>query len=110
MSDTENKRPRGRPPLTPEQLAERKIEYNKRSNSHHKKTGYAAQRKYEKENPEQGKLRGKKRREIYNDIRVPILRENSDNIEKVSQQENKSIPELFILAFEEKYGITLKKD
>ncbi|MCL2255840.1 MAG: hypothetical protein FWC11_03160 [Firmicutes bacterium] len=101
--DIENqtkKRGRGRPQLTPEQKEQRRIKNNKRSSEHHKKTGYAAQKKYKDAHPE-----------TYNfyepAIRIDRVFENA--FIKLCENEEKSHSEIFIYAIEKVFDITLSK-
>jgi len=112
MSDNENKRPKGRPPLSPEEREQRRIERNKRSNARHKETGYAASKKYNEANKDAvldgARKRSKKMRDKYSDLGILILREKRDALEQVLKETGLSITDLFIGAVEEKYSIVLR--
>jgi|GEM_PF-1740046 len=112
MNDNQNKRPRGRPPLTPEQREESRIRNNKRTNQHHKNTGYASQKKYNESNKESvsegSRIRSKKVREKYCDLGILILREKRDELNRILEDTSLTITDLFINAVEEKYNISLR--
>ena len=86
-------RGRGRPvTLTPEEREQRRIERGKISNEHHKKTGYASQKKYGNES---------------HLIRIFVNEKFKTLIEELERKTGMSQPRIFLTAVEEKYGIRL---
>lgn len=101
MSD-EVKR-RGRPPHTPEEKSLRNEQRKKAANEWHKKTGYAAQKKYRETHPDKV---AKQRKQNYEPkIRIPL--EFRPNLDELLSKTGMTITELFVGAVEEKYAITL---
>ena len=103
MSDTKNqteKKGRGRPPLSPEEKELRRIEYNRRSNEHHKKTGYVAQKKYKGTHPE-----------VYDfyQPKVNIDKQYVDVLKSLVEKNQMTISEFFVDAVEKVYGVALSK-
>lgn len=101
MTD-EPKKKRGRPPLSPEAKAENYEERKKYTNEWHKKTGYAAQKKYRESHPFVYSERK------YHEARVHISREKRDILKELAKREKITISELFIIAVEEKYKVNLR--
>ena len=99
MAD-EIKKKRGRPPLSPEKKTERIIAKNQSTNAYHKKTGYAAQKKYKASHPEVYCAYEPK-------IRMPV--DKKDVVTQLTAQTGLTITQLFVTAVEEKYGVILHK-
>ena len=82
-------------------------------NDIHKKSGYAAQKKYKKNNPEKVReWRRKQKEREKGTIYEPKLRlaiEFKPVLEQLCQDTGKSINELCLSALEEKYDIVLRK-
>lgn len=93
--DSEKPKKRGRPPLPPEERERRRIERNKLSNEIHKKTGYAAQKKYKKNN--------------YDVLSILLPKESRHLLDEIVYRENTTISSLFLNAVEEKYSVKLSK-
>lgn len=95
-----------------------KEERLKRELARQKATGYAAQKKYRRNNPDvarstarksMGKSRNKVKgteMEVYS-ARVPIRMKYKSVLEDLLKEQNLTIAELFLSAVEEKYGVTL---
>lgn len=99
MPDKANKK---RVPLTPEELEARRIARNRSSAKSHKRSGYAAQKKYRATHKEE------KRRPFYAILlRVPA--ESKPVFERLSKDTGLTITELVICAIEEKYSIDLRR-
>ena len=89
---------RGRPPLSDEEREIRRIEHNRAASERHKKTNYAAQKKYREAHPEiyQGRFYEPK-------LRIPIC--NKDAFLKLADDNNISVTQLCLLSIKEKFGI-----
>ena len=96
----QTKKGRGRPPLSSAEKSQRKIENQEKASVAHKKTGYAAQKKYRGLNPEKYKRYA---------IGLVIAPEYQGNLEQLLSTTGLSRTELFINAVEEKYGVDLSK-
>ncbi|MGN1121582.1 MAG: hypothetical protein ACI4RV_04375 [Eubacteriales bacterium] len=99
MPDKANKK---RVPLTPEEREARRIAQNKMSVERHKRSGYAAQKKYRAAHPE------KYNQSYEAKVRVPL--EFKPIIERLTKETGLSITQLFISAVEEKYQVALHRD
>ena len=99
MNETENKRPRGRPPLSTEEKTERQKVYTMRSNESHKKSNYAASKKHRQLHPENY--------QVYYEPKVRIPKELRPVLKNLIAQTGLSITKLFVQAVEEKYGVVL---
>lgn len=95
----EEKKKRGRPPLSPEEKEKRRIVRNKSAADRHKKNGYVAQKKYRNSHPE------KYNQNYEPKIRIPL--EKKDVLTKLIGQTGLTITQLFVGAVEEKYGVNL---
>lgn len=97
---SEEKKKRGRPPLPPEVKAERVAQRNAYKSAYHKRTQYAAQKKYKATHPEvyRGKYYEPK-------IRVPL--DKKESLVSLMERTGLTITQLFIGAVEEKYGVIL---
>jgi len=93
---TEVKKGRGRPPLSPKEKEARHRETKRKYRESHKEQEIAS-----------AKIRGKKARELYLTVRVPILRELTPTLERIVAETNMKASKLFLSAVEEKYGIKL---
>ena len=82
--------------MSPEERELRRKERNRRSNEAHKRSGYAAQAKYKKNN--------------YDELSVLLPKESRRLLDEIVYKENTTISSLFLNAVEEKYGIKLSKD
>ncbi len=94
----EEKKKRGRPPLSPEIKAERIKAHQAASADWHKKNGYSSQRTY----------REKHKGERY-DIRISMPAKNKSKLLSLSTNLQKSPSELFFDAILTQYGVDLKK-
>jgi len=95
----EIKKGRGRPPLTAQEKEERRIANDKKRNIIHKKSGYASQKKYIKNNA------GK-----FHQIRVTIDPKYKDVLyDLVARTGMDSPSKLFLDAIEKVYGIALQE-
>lgn len=108
MADEEKKK-RGRPPLTDEQKEMRRIEANKKQADRHKRNGYASQKKYKEAHPDKEREWHKISRARYYMPTLRIPKEFHANLVELSNQAGLSINQLFINAVEEKYNIVLHK-
>ena len=97
MAD-EVKRGRGRPPLSPEKKAEAQARRSAAQNTHHKSTGWAAQKKY----------RGQHKGERY-EAKVTMPAVNRDAFTKLLEHTGLTISDLVLEAVYEKYGIDFRK-
>ena len=100
---------RGRPPLSDADRELRRIERNKKSNEAHKRSGYAARKKYEKNNPEKVRKIKIKSSEKYSDIHIYIPKEYKPILDEIIFDAKLSITDFFLSAIEEKYNIKLTK-
>lgn len=111
MAD-EQKRGRGRPPLTDEQKAMRQTK-SKRGVSSTKEGGYLSQKRYRQNHPdrvrEQKRKQGVRLRETHYEPKLRLPREAQDTIAHLMADAGLTITQLFAGAVEEKYGVTLQK-
>ena len=100
--DNQVKKKRGRPPLSADEKEARRAANIANAAAFHKRTGYAAQKKYKASHPEIYKGRYYEPK-----IRIPI--DKKDSLAKLIEQTGLTITELFVGAAEEKYGVILHK-
>lgn len=98
MPDKANKK---RVPLTPEELEARRIARNRSSAESHKRSGYAAQKKYRTTHAD--------RRKPSYDIKIRTPLESKAIIDGLVSQTGLTITELFVSAFDEKYHVDLRQ-
>ena len=99
----EEKKRRGRPPLSPEEKALRLKEKNKRDIERQKNNGYAAQKKYRLAHPDNVV----KWRQRFYEPKIRIPKELRPILNSLIKDTGLTITQLFVSAVEEKYGVTL---
>lgn len=106
---SEIKKKRGRPPLSPEERELRRIERNKRSSEAHKKSGYAADKRYRENNPDKISKKNRIYRNKNDSLTVTLSKEYRSVIDRLTNETGLSISDLFITAVEMQYDVKLKK-
>lgn len=105
----EESKMRGRPPLSPEEKERRRVEKNTTTAVYHKKTGYAAQKKYQQTHKEQYQVYKKKQRGSIYEPKIRIPMEYKNELSQLLKEEEMSLTQLFIFLVREKYGIDFSK-
>ena len=107
---SEEKKKRGRPPLSEEEREAKRIAHNRNSSERHKKTGYSAQKKYQQTHKEQYQEYQKKQRgSIYEPkLRIPIDRK--EDLTNLLEREGVSLTQMFAALVQDKYGVNLLDD
>ena len=95
--DNEKKK-RGRHPLSIEEREARQKERNKRSAEIHKKNGYAAQKKYREEHPFN---------EVYYEIKIRVPKKNKEIVSGIIKQSGMSATQFFASLVQEKFDINI---
>lgn len=107
---SEEKRKRGRPPLSPEEKERRRVAKNAAVAAYHKSTGYAAQNKYKKANPERYREYNRRARETVYEPKIRLHMSKKAVLQSLLQAEGLSLTQMFTALVLEKYGIDLADD
>lgn len=107
---SEEKKKRGRPPLSPEEKERRRVAKNATVAAYHKSTGYAAQNKYKKANPERYREYNRRARETVYEPKIRLHVSKKEALQSLLQAEGLSLTQLFVTLVLEKYGIDLTGD
>lgn len=107
---SEEKRKRGRPPLSPEEKERRRVAKNAAVAAYHKNTGYAAQNKYKKANPERYREYNRRARETVYEPKIRLHMSKKAVLQSLLQAEGLSLTQMFTTLVLEKYGIDLADD
>lgn len=106
----DEKKKRGRPPLPPEEKERRRVAKNATVAAYHKSTGYAAQNKYKKANPERYREYNRRARETVYEPKIRLHVSKKEALQSLLQAEGLSLTQLFVTLVLEKYGIDLTGD
>ena len=107
---SEEKKKRGRPPLSPEEKERRRVAKNAAVAAYHKSTGYAAQNKYKKANPERYREYNRRARETVYEPKIRLHMSKKAVLQSLLQAEGLSLTQMFTTLVLEKYGIDLADD
>lgn len=88
---------RGRPPLPPEERAERLKQRRKEENERRKAAGYISQKKYRET-----------RKGTYYEFKISINNDKKVLLDQLVAETGLSKPQLFLRALKDKYGIDLE--
>lgn len=103
----EEKKKRGRPPLSPEEKENRRVAKIANVAAYHKKTGYAAQNKYKKSNPEKYREYNRRSREKVYEPKIRLPLSKKETLQDLLKAEGLSLTQLFAVLVSKEYGIDL---